>query len=44
MTDMAYRFAPLAGIAIAIAASAFLLGVAALGGETASRAAQVATE
>jgi hypothetical protein len=44
MTDMAYRFAPLAGIAIAIAASAFLLGVAALGSETSQRGTLVATE
>jgi hypothetical protein len=34
---MASRLAPIAGIAIAIAASAFLLGVAALAGESETR-------
>jgi hypothetical protein len=35
---MASRFAPIAGIAIALLASAFLIGVAALGGEAKNRA------
>ena len=44
MAAMAYRFAPLAGIAIAILASAFLLGISALSGEAGNHATHIAAE